>query len=98
MRRPRLTDALTNLLSYNEFTSPNVLFNTTNAGTPEKRRVYPDRCPSGGLAGDVSSGLCGFQAPLGTLVGGGPAAVNTRAVSMWVQAVPPSDGISAVDL
>ena len=45
-----------------------------------------------------SSGLCGFQAPLGTLVGGGPAAVNTRAVSMWVQAVPPSDGISAVDL
>ena len=30
----------------------------------------------------VSSGLCGFQAPLGTLVGGGPAAVNTRAVSM----------------
>ena len=46
----------------------------------------------------MSSGLCGFQAPLGTLVGGGPAAVNTRAVSMWVQAVPPSDGISAVDL
>ena len=31
-----------------------------------------------------SSGLCGFQAPLGTLVGGGSAAVNTRAVSMWV--------------
>ena len=50
---------------------------------------------SGGIR---SSGLCGFQAPLGTLVGGGPAAVNTRAVSMWVQAVPPSDGISAVDL
>ena len=49
-------------------------------------------------AGVISSGLCGFQAPLGTLVGGGPAAVNTRAVSMWVQPVPPSDGISAVDL
>ena len=48
--------------------------------------------------GFESSSLCGFQAPLGTLVGGGPAAVNTRAVSMWVQAVPPSDGISAVDL
>jgi len=59
---------------------------------------------SGHLNGDTqllnlgSSGLCGFQAPLGTLVGGGPAAVNTRAVSMWVLAVPPSDGISAVDL
>jgi len=32
------------------------------------------------------------------LIGGEPAAVNTRAVSMWVQAAPPLDGISAVTL
>jgi len=46
----------------------------------------------------ISSFLGGFQVPLGTLICGEPAAVNARAVSMWVQTCTPSDGTSAATL
>jgi len=40
---------LTDLFGDTEFVVPDVLFKTTNARAPKKRRGYPDRYPSRGL-------------------------------------------------
>jgi len=53
-KRPRLADRETDLVAGTEFTAPDVLFKTTNAGAPKKTqrlsRHVPQRRVSGGPA------------------------------------------------
>jgi len=55
LRRPCLADRETDLFGGTELNAPDVLFKTTNAGSPKKHRGYPDMCPSGGLAAALPS-------------------------------------------
>jgi len=52
LRWARLADRQADLFVGAEFIAPDVFFKTSDAGAPKKRRGYPGKCHSGGVAAE----------------------------------------------